>query len=53
MLGYVVDQRGFTGWPASRKVSYSVCVLLGRRTSAGLTETAAQKPAANCVAASF
>jgi len=47
------SNEAFTGWPADRKLSYSICILLGRTTPAGLTKTAAQAPTPNCAAATF
>ena len=43
----------FTGWPAGQKLSYSICILLGRTTPAGLTRTTAQASTPNCAAAAF
>ena len=41
------------GWPASHRLDYSVCLLLGRTTSAGLTRTAARTPTTTCANVAF
>ncbi len=36
--------RAFNGWPRTKRILYSTCVVLGKTTSAGLTRTAAADP---------
>jgi hypothetical protein len=41
----------FNGFPASKRIAYSVCVVLGRTISGGLTRAAAAGPSYNCAVA--
>jgi hypothetical protein len=54
-LGEVSDSartvEAFNGFPDGRLLAYSICVVLGRTTKAGLTKTAALHPDRNCAAA--
>jgi hypothetical protein len=43
----------FTGFPASRHIDYSVCILLGRTIADGLTREAAVAAKPNCASAVF
>lgn len=38
----------FNGFPANKNISYSVCIVLGRTVSGGLTKAAAHGPNYNC-----
>jgi hypothetical protein len=42
--------RPFNGFPATRRITYSVCVVLGRAIAGGLTRAAAAGPDYNCAA---
>jgi hypothetical protein len=41
----------FTGFPASKLISYDICVVLGRTITGGLTKTVAAGPSYNCATA--
>jgi hypothetical protein len=41
----------FNGFPSSKRIAYSVCVVLGRTISGGLTKAAAKGPSYNCALA--
>lgn len=43
----------FVGFPASKHIAYSVCILLGRTISGGLTRAAALAATPNCAATVF
>ncbi len=43
----------FVGWPTNEKIAYSICVLLGKTTTAGLTKTAAGRAKPSCASAAF
>jgi hypothetical protein len=45
------DTEPLVGWPASGVLSYSVCLVLGKTISGGLTATAAATPTQNCATA--
>jgi hypothetical protein len=42
------------GWPANRKISYSLCLVLGKTIDGGLTKTVAANPSSSaCAKANF
>jgi hypothetical protein len=43
--------RDFVGWPASKKIAYSVCLVVGRTVPGGLTRAAAAGAPKRCAAA--
>ena len=43
----------FVGFPASKHIKYSVCILLGLTTTKGLTLTAAEAATPNCASTTF
>lgn len=41
----------FNGFPASKRITYNICVVLGRTIAGGLTKSIAAGPAYNCATA--
>ncbi len=41
----------FNGYPAGKRITYNICVVLGKTTAAGLTKSVAAGPTYNCATA--